>query len=197
MGDTGNISDSSPTLTGGLKIPRSIILIGLMGAGKTSVGRRLALRLGLPFIDADTEIETAAGRSIGDIFEEFGEQAFRDGERRIIARLLDNTPKILATGGGAFLNEKTRRLIKQKGISVWLKADIETLVERTARRNTRPLLKKGDPKEILTRLAQSREPVYAEADLAVESNDGPHDDTVNRLIQALERYLRRRPLEQS
>ena len=195
MADSDNSPDTLLTLTDGLKITRSIVLIGLMGAGKTSIGRRLAVRLGLPFADADTEIEIAAGRSVSDIFEEFGEAAFRDGERKVIARLMDETPKILATGGGAFMDAETRTLIREHAISIWLKADITTLVERTSRRNTRPLLQDGNAEETLVRLAEMREPVYAEADLTVESDDGPHEQTVDAIVSALEQYLRRRPLE--
>ena len=173
------------------KITRSIILTGLMGVGKTSVGRRLAARLGLPFFDADAEMEIAAGRSVADIFEDFGEPAFRDGERKVIARLLDGTPRVIATGGGAFMAEETRALIKQNAISIWLRADIDTLVDRTSRRDTRPLLKKGNPREVLTRLAEIREPVYAEADMEVESNTGPRDETVDRIMETLDAYLSR------
>ncbi|WP_417450436.1 shikimate kinase [Kordiimonas sp.] len=164
---------------------RTIVLVGLMGAGKTTVGRRLAKRLGLPFVDSDHEIEKAAGMSVAEIFECFGEEDFRSGERRVISRLLDGKPQIVATGGGAFINDETRALIKEKGTSIWLDADIDVLVERTARRDTRPLLKTGDPREILGRLAAERAPFYAEADLRIASSDGPHDDVVERIVDAL------------
>ncbi|TNE67543.1 MAG: shikimate kinase [Alphaproteobacteria bacterium] len=167
---------------------RTIVLVGLMGAGKTTVGRRLARRLRLPFVDSDQEIEKAAGMSVAEIFENFGESEFRSGERRVISRLLDGNPQVVATGGGAFVNNETRALIKERGLSVWLDADIETLVERTSRRDTRPLLKQGDPKAILTRLANERAPFYAEADLKVTSSAGPHDNVVGSVIDALLAY---------
>jgi shikimate kinase len=164
---------------------RTIALVGLMGAGKSSVGRRLSSALGLPFRDADEEIEKAAGRSISDIFSEFGEADFRDGERRVIARLLDDPPHILATGGGAFMNEETRALIKTKAVSVWLKVDLETLAKRVGRKDTRPLLKGRDAREVLSDLAAVRYPVYAEADITIESGDTPHHATVDAIIKAL------------
>ncbi|MFC4346269.1 shikimate kinase [Kordiimonas lipolytica] len=166
-------------------VDRTIVLVGLMGAGKTTVGRRLARKLNLPFVDSDHEIEKAAGMSVAEIFECFGEADFRSGERRVIERLLDGKPQIVATGGGAFINEATRALIKDKGLSIWLDADIDVLVERTGRRDTRPLLKTGDPKEILTRLAEERAPFYAEADLKVASSNGPHEDVVGEILSAL------------
>ena len=166
-------------------VNRTIVLVGLMGAGKTTVGRRLAKRLGLPFVDSDHEIEKAAGMSVAEIFECFGEADFRSGERRVIGRLLEGEPQIVATGGGAFINDETRALIKEKGLSIWLDADIEVLVERTARRDTRPLLKTGDPRAILTRLAKEREPFYAQADLKVASSEGPHEDVVAKVLEAL------------
>ncbi len=166
-------------------VDRTIVLVGLMGAGKTTVGRRLARKLNLPFVDSDHEIEKAAGMSVAEIFECFGEADFRSGERRVIERLLDGKPQIVATGGGAFINEATRALIKAKGLSIWLDADIEVLVERTGRRDTRPLLKTGDPKEILTRLAAERAPFYAQADMKVASSQGPHEDVVADILEAL------------
>ncbi|MDA5192366.1 shikimate kinase [Govanella unica] len=172
-----------------LRLSKTIVLVGLMGAGKTTVGRRLATRLGLSFVDADAEIETAAGRSITEIFEDFGEAEFRKGERSVITRLLKGRPLVLATGGGAFMDPKTRARIKDIGISVWLKADIPLLVERVGRRNTRPLLRTGDPREILTRLAAERYPVYAEADITVESGGGPHDEVVEDIIAALRKVF--------
>ncbi|QUD87178.1 shikimate kinase [Phenylobacterium montanum] len=167
----------------------TIVLVGLMGAGKTSVGRRLAGALGLPFRDADEEVEKAAGRSVSDIFAELGEPAFRAGERRVIARLLQDPPHVLATGGGAFMNDETRALIKDKAISVWLKADIDVLVERVGRKNDRPLLQGKDPAETLRELAALRHPVYALADITVESIESPHSTTVNAIIEALRTRL--------
>jgi shikimate kinase len=164
---------------------RPIVLIGLMGAGKTTVGRRLAQRLGLPFVDADEEIEAAAGMTITEIFQMFGEDYFRDGERRVIARLIDGTPKVIATGGGAFMNERTRALILEKTTAVWLEADLETLVDRVRRRSTRPLLKDRDPRQVLTDLANVRNPVYALAPIHVRSHPSPHDATVKAILKAL------------
>jgi len=164
---------------------RTVVLVGAMGAGKSSVGRRLAKRLGLPFIDADDAIEEAVGCSIPEIFEIYGEEAFRDGERRVIARLLAGPPQVLATGGGAFMDPRTRAEIKQYAVSVWLKAELETLVERTGRRDDRPLLKQGNPREILKRLLAERNPVYAEADVTVDSGSDGLDETVERLLAAL------------
>ena len=164
---------------------RTIALVGLMGAGKSSVGRRLASALNLPFRDADEEIEKAAGRSISDIFAEYGEADFRDGERRVIARLLDDPPHVLATGGGAFMNPDTRALIKARAVSVWLKVDLDTLAKRVGRKDTRPLLKGKDARAVLDDLAQVRYPVYAEADITIESGDTPHHSTVDSIIKAL------------
>jgi shikimate kinase len=165
--------------------PRSVVLIGLMGAGKTAVGRRLANRLDLPFIDADTEIEVAAGASIREIFAEHGEAYFRQGERKVIARLLENGPQVLATGGGAYMNPDTRANIKAHGLSVWLKADIKVLMKRVGRRDNRPLLATGDPEKVMKRLMEERYPIYAEADVTVESRDVPHDVIVGAVIDAL------------
>ncbi len=164
---------------------KTIALVGLMGAGKTSVGRRLAQALGLPFRDADEEVERAAGRSVSDIFAELGEPAFRAGERRVIARLLDDPPHVLATGGGAFMNEDTRALIASKAISVWLKADVEVLAARVGRKNDRPLLQGRDPVTALRELAATRYPVYALADITVDSIETPHSATVNAILAAL------------
>lgn len=172
---------------------RTIALVGLMGVGKSSVGRRLAHALGLPFRDADDEVEAAAGRSISEIFDELGETAFREGERRVIARLLEQPPHVLATGGGAFMSPETRRLIKSKAISVWLKADLPVLARRVSRKDTRPLLRDKDPLEALTALAQARYPAYAEADVVVETGDTPHQATVEQVIQALSDYLEEQP----
>ena len=165
--------------------PRSIVLIGLMGAGKTAVGRRLANRLDLPFIDADTEIEVAAGASISEIFAEHGEAYFRQGERKVIARLLENGPQVLATGGGAYVNPDTRANIKAHGLSVWLKADIKVLMKRVGRRDNRPLLVAGDPEKVMKKLMEERYPIYAQADVTVESRDVPHDVIVGAVIDAL------------
>ena len=162
---------------------RSIVLIGMMGAGKSSVGRRLAGRLGIPFVDADTEIETAAGMTIPEIFDNHGEPYFRAGEARVIARLLGSGPQVLATGGGSMMDANTRALVRDKGISIWLKADIETLVRRTKRRNDRPLVDK------ITDLMPQREPIYAQADIIVHSRDDPHDTIVDEIIAALPEKL--------
>jgi shikimate kinase len=164
---------------------RAIVLVGLMGAGKTRIGRRLAARLDLPFFDSDIEIETAAGETIDEIFANRGEQVFRDGERRVVARLLAQPPHVLATGGGAFMDPATRALIARRGVSVWLRAGLEVLVERVSRRSDRPLLQAGDPRAILAQLMERRDPVYAAADIVVDSSDGPPERTVNRTIAAL------------
>lgn len=164
---------------------RTIALVGLMGVGKSSVGRRLAAALELPFRDADTEVEGAAGRSIPEIFEAFGEEGFRDGERRVIARLLDEGPMVLATGGGAFMNEATRALLAEKAVTVWLKADIEILARRVARKDNRPLVSGKNPLEVLRQLATVRYPVYAQADLTVELGETPHTDSVAAILGAL------------
>jgi len=177
---------------------RSIVLVGIMGAGKSSVGRRLAARLGVPFVDADTEIEkAAAGMSIPEIFAKHGEPYFRAGETRVIARLLDGGPQVLATGGGAFMNAETRAAIRAKGISVWLSATLDVLSRRIKRRNDRPLLKGADPIETLQRLMDERYPVYAEADLTVESRDVPHEAIVEEVIESLRGYLRPKPPAES
>lgn len=168
---------------------RSIVLVGMMGAGKSSVGRRLAARLGLPFVDADNEIESAAGLSIPEIFARHGEPAFRSGEQRVIARLLEGGPQVLATGGGAFMNAETRAAIRQKGISIWLKADFDVLMGRIKRRNDRPMLQTDDPAATLRQLMEARCPTYAESDLTVESREIPHGAVVDDIIAALEKYL--------
>ncbi len=168
---------------------RTIVLVGLMGVGKSSVGRRLAAALDLPFRDADNEVEAAAGRSIPEIFAEMGEPAFRDGERRVIARLLDEPPHVLATGGGAFVNAETRALIKSKAVAVWLKADLELLARRVSRKDGRPLLKGRDPMDVLREHASLRYPAYGEAHLTVETGDTPHGVAVEAVIQGLRGYL--------
>jgi shikimate kinase len=168
---------------------RTITLVGLMGVGKSSVGRRLANALDMPFRDADTEVETAAGRSIPEIFADLGEAAFREGERRVIARLLDEPPHVLATGGGAFMNAETRALIKARSISVWLKADLDVLAKRVGRKDNRPLLAGKDPMDVLKAQAEVRYPVYAEADVTVETGDTAHHVAVDQVIRALSAYL--------
>ena len=168
-----------------LRLDRPVALVGLMGAGKSSVGRRLAAALGVPFRDSDDEVELAAGQSVSDIFTSLGEPAFREGERRVIARLLDDPPHILATGGGAFVNEQTRQLIKDKAISVWLKADIEVLARRVGRKDTRPLLRDKDPRKVLQGLAEVRNPTYAQSDIVVETGDTPHQASVDAVLKAL------------
>ncbi|MDP6831921.1 MAG: shikimate kinase [Alphaproteobacteria bacterium] len=171
------------------KLDRGVVLVGLMGAGKSSVGRRLAKRLGLPFFDADQEIEKAADCSIEEIFARHGEAAFRNGERRVIARLLDGPPQVLATGGGAFMDSETRAAIEQRGVSIWLRAELQILLERVLRRDNRPLLKQGDPEQILRELMAERDPIYAQADLTVTSGMGPHEDVVEDIVTALRQYL--------
>jgi shikimate kinase len=164
---------------------RTIVLVGLMGAGKTKIGRRLALRLGLPFFDSDQEIEAAAGETVEEIFANRGERVFRDGERRVIARLLAKPVHVLATGGGAFMDAATRAAIARRGMSLWLRADLDVLVQRVSRRTDRPLLKAGDPRAILAELIERRYSTYGEADLVVDSGDGSPESTVSRAIAAL------------
>ena len=168
---------------------RSVVLVGMMGAGKSSIGRRLAAVLAIPFVDADHEIEQAAGMTIPEIFDAQGEAYFRAGEARVIARLLESGPQVLATGGGAFMNPQTRDLIRVKGISVWLKADLETLLRRVRRRADRPLLKTPDPEATLAALLAERDPVYAEADLIVNSRDIPHEAIVAEIVAALAEHM--------
>jgi shikimate kinase len=169
---------------------RSIVLVGLMGAGKSTVGRRLARRLGLPFVDSDEEIERAADHEIKEIFDRFGEASFRDGERRVLRRLLGGEPKVIATGGGAFMDDETRALILDRCIAIWLEAGVETLAERVARRAHRPLLAGKDPLPLLRGLAEVRNPIYAEAHLRVRSEAGPHQRTVDRIVEALAEHRR-------
>jgi len=175
-------------MSGEITVDRPLVLVGLMGAGKSCIGRRLAQRLRLPFIDADREIELAAGCSIPEIFSRHGEQAFRDGERRVILRLLESPPFVLATGGGAFMDPRTRAAIRERAISIWLRADLDLLVRRTGRRGDRPLLQVEDPRAKLAELMDSRYPVYAEADLTVDSQDGPPDATLERVLEALSAF---------
>ncbi|HVG51637.1 MAG TPA: shikimate kinase [Xanthobacteraceae bacterium] len=169
--------------------PRAIVLVGMMGAGKSSIGRRLAAELAIPFVDADTEIEKAAGMSIPDMFASKGEAYFRSGEARVIARLLDCGAQVLATGGGAFMNEQTRALVREKGISIWLRADLDVLLRRVKRRNDRPLLKNDDPAVTLTQLMAQRDPIYAEADLTIQSRDVPHEAIMTEILTALGQKL--------
>lgn len=188
---TRNPKSPAPIASGSLSATiraRPIVLVGLMGSGKSTIGRRLASRLGMRFADADDEIERAAGMTISEIFARFGEAHFRDGERRVIARLLTGKPLVLATGGGAFMNDETRGLIKAGSLSIWLDADIATLVERVGRRHHRPLLKDRDPGEVLRELAAVRNPVYAEAHLRVSSASSPHDHTVRAIMEALSKW---------
>ncbi len=173
-----------------IQVPRTVVLVGLMGAGKTCIGRRLAARLALKFVDADDEIEAAAGCSVEEMFERHGESAFRDGERRVIARLLSRSVHVLSTGGGAFMDPRTREVIRERAISIWLRAELDLLLKRTARRNDRPLLKDGDPKEILEKLMTERHPLYGTADIIVDSTDGPPETIVERVFSALRQDIR-------
>jgi shikimate kinase len=173
---------------------RTVALVGLMGAGKSAIGRRLAQRLGLPFIDADAEIETAAACTIEEFFERYGEAQFRAGERRVIKRLLEGPPIVLATGGGAFMDVQTRALMRQRAITIWLRAELPVLLERVGRRTNRPLLKQDDPEAVLRRLIDVRYPVYAEADITVDTCDAPAEGTTDTVYAALATFLRaRRP----
>jgi shikimate kinase len=191
MTDTGLQSESTETAAVLAALgSRSIVLIGMMGVGKSSIGRRLAARLGVPFVDADAEIEKAAGMSISDIFAHRGEADFRSGEARVIARLLDGGPQVLAAGGGAFMNEGTREAIREKGISIWLKADLDVLFRRISkRRNERPLLQTGDPEATLRALLIEREPTYAQANLTVHSREVAHESIVADIVIALGAFL--------
>jgi shikimate kinase len=188
MGDMQGLErtmDISPPLLP----PRTVALVGLMGAGKSAIGKRLALRLGLPFVDADDEIERAAGCSIAEFFDRFGETEFRAGERRVISRLLAGPPHVLSTGGGAYMDAETRGLMRKHAITVWLRADLEVLYDRVRKRTHRPLLRQGDPKDILARLISQRYPVYAEADIVVESTAQPAEATTEQVLEALRRHL--------
>jgi len=169
---------------------RSLVLIGLMGAGKSAVGRRLSSALNLPFTDADSEIEAAAGQSISEIFAEHGEDYFRTGERKVIARLLEGGPQVLATGGGAFMDPQTRITVKSKGISIWLKASLRVLMKRVGRRDNRPLLQVDNPEAVMKKLMSERNPVYAQADIVVESKEAPHEATVKAILDALSARFR-------
>jgi shikimate kinase len=176
----------------GKRLDQPVVLVGLMGVGKSTVGRRLAKRLSLPFVDSDSAIEDAAGYTAAEMFERYGEQDFRDGERRLVARLIDGEIRVIATGGGAYVDARTRQLLKERAITVWLDAPVDILAERTARRDTRPLLKNGDAKATLERLAEERRPSYEEAHIHVKSGDGAHRDVVDAIIQALEEHLAKR-----
>ena len=171
------------------RIDRPLVLVGMMGVGKSSVGRKLAHYLGLAFADADDAIEEAAHMPVADIFTQFGEAHFRDGERRVIARLLETPDQVIATGGGAFVQPDTRQMILERGIAIWLEADVDTLVERVARNDKRPLLRGGDPREIIARLLADRTPAYAEAPIRVTSGRGPHSDTIADILEALDKWL--------
>ncbi len=171
-------------------LPKTVALVGLMGAGKTAVGKRLAARLGLPFVDADVEIESAAGCTIDEYFQTYGEAAFREGERRVIGRLIEQPVHILATGGGAFIDPVTRALMRGRVTTLWLRAELDQLVARTARRANRPLLKQGEPpRDVLERLIRVRYPIYAEAEIIVDSDEGPLDEAVERVLAAIEAHV--------
>jgi len=172
-----------------LVLPKPLVLVGMMGAGKSSIGWRLARKLSIPFNDSDQEVERAAGCSVADIFETWGEKAFRDAERRVIKRLLSGVVQIISTGDGAFVDDESRALIKESAISLWLRADPEVLYERVIRRDTRPLLFDGDAKQILEEMIERRYPLYAKADLIVESNDDAHEATVERVMESLKQYI--------
>ncbi|MFY9769242.1 MAG: shikimate kinase [Xanthobacteraceae bacterium] len=177
---------------------RSIVLIGMMGVGKSSIGRRLGTRLGIPFVDGDAEIEKAAGMSIADIFARHGEAAFRSGEARVIARLLNGGPQVLATGGGAVMNPETRALIQERGVSIWLSAEFELLLRRISKRKAeRPMLQTADPAATLRELLAEREPIYAKADLTVQSRDVPHDAVVAEIVERLAALLGATPPQRS
>jgi shikimate kinase len=173
----------------GKRLGRPVVLVGLMGVGKSTVERRLAKRLGLPFVDSDAEIEDAAGYSAAEVFERFGERDFRDGERRLVARLIKGDIRVIATGGGAYVDLSTRKLLNERAITVWLDAPVDILAERTSRRDTRAQLRNGDPKATLERLSQERRPSYEEAHIHVKSGDGAHKDVVDSIVAALEDYL--------
>jgi shikimate kinase len=190
--DLGEREDAAAALrrqAAGIAPPRTIALVGLMGAGKSTVGRRLAQALDLPFADADTEIAAAAGRSVESIFAEHGECEFRRGERQVIARLLAGPVHVLATGGGAFIDPRTRALMKERAISIWLKAPLDVLMKRVAKRDDRPLLKEDDPRAVMQRLMDDRYPIYAEADLTIETGHGPHNAAVALILDALRAHL--------
>ncbi len=190
----GDIHASNPDMDANspLSLPRTVALVGLMGAGKSAIGKRLAMRLGLPFVDADDEIEHAAGCSIAEIFEKYGEAYFRAGERRVIARLLDGPAHVLSTGGGAYIDPETRALMRAKAVTVWLRAELDVLYDRVRKRGHRPLLRQGDPREVLARLMAQRYPIYAEADIVVDSTAQPAERTTEQVIEALRAHLAER-----
>src|SRR6476469_5665743 len=171
------------------RLDRPVVLVGLMGVGKSTVGRRLAKRLGLSFVDSDTEIEDAAGYSAAEIFERYGESDFRDGERRLVARLIEGEIRVIATGGGAYVDPRTRELLNERAITIWLDAPVDVLAERTSRRDTRAQLRTGDPKGTLERLSEERRPSYEEAHIHVKSGDGAHREVVEAIVDALEEHL--------
>jgi shikimate kinase len=171
------------------RLDRPIVLVGLMGVGKSTVGRRLAKRLGLSFVDSDSAIEDAAGYSPAEMFERFGEKDFRDGERRLVARLIEGEIRVIATGGGAYIDRRTRQLLNERAITVWLDAPVDVLTERTSRRDTRAQLRTGDPKATLERLSTERRPSYEEAHIHVKSGNGAHGEVVEAIVEALERHL--------
>ena len=172
------------------RLDRPVVLVGLMGVGKSTVGRRLAKRLGLPFVDSDSAIEDASGLPAAEVFERYGEHDFRDGERRLVARLIEGEVRVIATGGGAYVDPRTRQLLNERAITVWLDAPVEILAERTSRRDTRVQLRNGDPEAVLKKLSDERRPSYEEAHIHVKSGDGAHKDVVDAIIQALEDHLR-------
>ncbi|MGC1270350.1 MAG: shikimate kinase [Croceibacterium sp.] len=171
------------------RLNRPLVLVGMMGVGKSTIGRKLGQMLNLSFADADEEIERAAQMPISEMFERFGEAHFRDGERRVIARLMDSGPSVIATGGGAFVQPETQALILDKGLTIWLDCDVATLVDRVTRKDTRPLLRGGNPREIVARLKAEREPAYARAAIHVQSDTGPHSETVHRILQGIDQWL--------
>jgi shikimate kinase len=171
------------------RLDRPVVLVGLMGVGKSTVGRRLAKRLGVPFVDSDSAIEDASGLPAAEVFERYGERDFRDGERRLVARLIEGEVRVIATGGGAYVDPRTRELLNQRAITVWLDAPVDVLTERTSRRDTRVQLRTGDPKAVLERLSEERRPSYEEAHIHVKSGDGAHKDVVDAIIADLETFL--------
>lgn len=190
MSDTQETTTDKPKrYSANLVLPKSLVLVGMMGAGKSSIGWRLAKKLGIPFNDSDQEVERAAGCTVADIFETWGEKAFKDAERRVVKRLLGEEVQIISTGDGAFIDPETRELIKENAISLWLRADPDILYERVTRRDTRPILFEGDPRKILEDMVEKRYPLYGQADLTVDSNDDAHEATVNRLMQVLKDHI--------
>jgi len=192
IGERHDAAADMRRLAEGIAPPRTVALVGLMGAGKSTIGRRLAHALDLPFADADTEIEHAAGRTIPEIFAQHGEPEFRRGERAVIERLLDRPAHILATGGGAFIDPRTRALMKERAITIWLKAPLDVLMKRVSKRDDRPLLKEDDPRAVMQRLMDARYPIYAEADIIIETVNSPHSAAVASALEALRTYLNER-----